>query len=274
MMKIVKLFAKPKLKSPVMLASWPGVGNVSLLNAAYLKKKLAFKDLAAIDATYFFEPTGVMAEDGIVEEPRYPQSSFYYWKNKAIGNDIILFIGEDQPATKARDLAHAILDTAAKFQVQKIYTCAAAVTRIHHTEEPRVWGVATSHGVADELRKYELVQEGTLQIAGLNGLLLGIAKEREMDGICLLGEVPSYATQIQNPIAALAVLRVLTDILGIDVDLEEMTQAANETRERMKQAAAIAMGEYIDYFTEPIWEQEDEDGDGEEGEGEEEENDE
>jgi len=26
-------------------------------------------------------------------------------------------------------------------------------------------------------------------------------------------------------------------------------------KERMKQVAAQAMGEYIDYFTEPIWEQ-------------------
>jgi len=105
---------------------------------------------------------------------------------------------------------------------------------------------------------------GNLQIAGLNGLLLGVAKEREVDGICLLGEVPVYATRIQNPMAALAVLEVMTTMLGVEVDLDELAQLAVETKQRMKQVASQAMGEYIDYFTEPIWErgeeEEDEEG--------------
>jgi hypothetical protein len=98
------------------------------------------------------------------------------------------------------------------------------------------------------------VQRGNLHIAGLNGLLLGIAKERNIEGVCLLGEVPMYATRIQNPMAALAILKVLTKMLDIEIDTAELAQLARETKEKMKQAAAAAMGEYIDYFTEPIWE--------------------
>ena len=131
---------------------------------------------------------------------------------------------------------------------------ANALTRIHHTEQPRVIGVATSQQVAEDLKSYDLAQIGNIQIAGLNGLLLGITKERDVEGVCLLGEVPTYATRIQNPIAALAVLKVLTEILGIEIDTAELAQQARETKERMKQIAAEAMGEYIDYFTEPIWE--------------------
>jgi len=44
-------------------------------------------------------------------------------------------------------------------------------------------------------------------------------------------------------------------MLDIEIDLAELTQLAVEMKERMKQVAAQAMGEYIDYFTEPIWEQ-------------------
>ncbi|NQT04958.1 MAG: PAC2 family protein, partial [Dehalococcoidia bacterium] len=116
---------------------------------------------------------------------------------------------------------------------------------------------------ADIFKKYDLINAGNLQIAGLNGLLLGVAKEREIEGICLLGEVPVYATRIQNPMAALAVLEVLTTMLGVEIDLDELAQLAVEAKQRMKQVAQQAMGEYIDYFTEPIWES-----------GEEEENDE
>jgi hypothetical protein len=59
--------------------------------------------------------------------------------------------------------------------------------------------------------------------------------------------------------AALAVVKVLTKMLNIDIDMAELTQLASETTERLKQAASEAMGEYIDYFTEPIWEQKEED---------------
>ena len=255
---LVKLCARPKLKSPVMLAAWPGIGNVSIIVATYLKRKLNFKELGEIEASYFFDPIGVVVKDNVVEAPQFPQNKFYYWKNKDGGSDIILFIGEDQPAAKAYELANCVLDVGLHFQVKRIYTCAAALTRIHHTEQPRVWGVATNQQVVEDLKKYNLVERGNLQISGLNGLLLGVTKEKDIEGVCLLGEVPMYATRIQNPMAALVVLEVLAKMLGIKIDMVELAQLAKETKERMKQVAAEAMGEYIDYFTEPIWEQREE----------------
>ena len=51
-------------------------------------------------------------------------------------------------------------------------------------------------------------------------------------------------------------VHALADLLGIKIDYSELKQAAAEARERMKQIAAEAMEEYIDYFTEPIWERE------------------
>jgi proteasome assembly chaperone (PAC2) family protein len=254
MNELVRLHVRPRLKSPVMLASWPGIGNVSLIVATYLKKKLPFKELGEIEPAYFFDPIGVIARDNIVEAPQFPESKFYYWKNKGGGSDIILFIGEEQPLTKGYELANCVLDVGERFQIKRVYTCAAALSSIHHTEPPRVWGVVTSPHLTEELKKYDLVQKGNLQIAGLNGLLLGVTKEREIEGVCLLGEVPTHTTRIQNPMAALAVLKVLTRILDIEIDLDELAEIASETTERMKQVAAEAMGEYIDHFTRPIWE--------------------
>jgi proteasome assembly chaperone (PAC2) family protein len=237
-----------------MLAAWPGIADVSIIVATYLRRKLEFKDLAEIEPSHFFDPIGVMAKDGLVEAPRFPQSAFYYRKNKGGLRDTILFIGEDQPVSKNYDMANCIIDVARRFEVTRIYTCAAALTRIHHSESPRVWGVVTNPKVARELKKYNLVQTGSLQIAGLNGLLLGVAKERGIDGVCLLGEVPTYATQIQNPIAALAIVKVLTRMLDVEVDTRELAELATEAGEKMKEVASKAIGEYIDYFTTPIWE--------------------
>ncbi len=254
MNKLVKLYARPKLNSPNMLTAWPGIGNVAIIVATYLERKLAFKKLGEVEASHFFDPIGVVVKDNVVEAPQFPQNRFYYWKNKEGGSDIILFIGEDQPASKGYELANCVLDVGLSFGVKRVYTCAAALSRIHHTEQPAVWGVATSQEVTKDLKRYDLVRKGNLQIAGLNGLLLGVAKEKGIEGICLLGEVPVYATRIQNPMAALAILKVLTTMLDIEIDIAELAQLAGEAKERMKQAAAEAMGEYIDYFTEPIWE--------------------
>jgi proteasome assembly chaperone (PAC2) family protein len=249
MLELVKIRARPKLKSPVMLAAWPGIGDVALIVASYLKKKLEFKDLAEIEPSWFFDPIGVLVKDNIVEEPQFPRSVFYYWKNKGKDSDIILFIGEDQPSAKGYDMAHCVLDVAERYNVKRVYCCAAALSRIHHTEQSGVWGVATSPEVLQDLQQYNLVQRGNLQIAGLNGLLLGVAKERGIEASCLLGEVPAYASRMQNPMAALAVLKMFMKILNIDVDITELAMIASE-----------AMEKYIDYFTQPIWEQ------GEEGE--------
>lgn len=251
----VKITARPKLNSPNMIAAWPGIGHVSMLVANYLEKKLEFSKLGEIKASRFFDPIGIDVRGNVVESPRFPQSTFSYWKHPAGGSDIILFTGEDQPSSNAYELANCVLDVGMRFQVKRVYTLAAAITRIHHTEQPRVWGVATVPQLLEALDKYDLVQRGNLQISGLNGLLLGVAKERNVEGICLLGEVPMYTTRIQNPMAALAILGVLPDMLGIELDTSEMSLAANETKNKMKELAAEAMEEYIDLFTEPIWEQ-------------------
>jgi proteasome assembly chaperone (PAC2) family protein len=224
-----------------------------MITASYLLRQLDFKPLAELQSDYFFNPIGVLVKDNVVEEPHFPQSRFYYLRNSR-GSDLILFIGEAQPSTKEYDMANCILDVGQRFKIKKVYTCAAALTRIHHTEQPRVWGVGTNQKIIHELQEYDLVRGGNLHISGLNGLLLGTAKKRDIDGICLLGEVPNYATRMQNPMAALAILNKLSVMLDIEVNTDELSQLASETKEVMKQVAAEAMEEYIDSFTEPIWE--------------------
>ena len=255
MMKdIVKIKARPKLESPNMLAAWPGISNVAMIVATYLHRKLGFKELAEIRSHHFFDPIGVLVKDSMIEAPQFPRNNFYYWKNEAGKSDIILFLSEDQPAGKGYELANCVLDVGLRFHVNRVFTCAAALTRIHHTEQPRVWGVGTNQSLARELARHNLVQGGNIQISGLNGLLLGVAKERDMDGICLMGEVPAYTSRVHNPIAALAIINVLKGMLDIEINTDELAQFADETKQQMKQVAAEAMEEYIDYFTEPVWE--------------------
>src|ERR1039457_4652028 len=121
MNELIKLYARPRLNTPNLLAAWPGVGNVAIIIASYLTSKLNFKDLAEIDPAPFFDPTGVLVEDSIIEAPQFPRSKFYYRKNDKKGrSDLVLFMGDDQPPTKGYDLAHTILDVALRFHVQRV----------------------------------------------------------------------------------------------------------------------------------------------------------
>ncbi len=237
-----------------MLAAWPGISNVAMIAGTYLAHKLNPKPLAEVIAPYFFDPIGVLVRENVVESPQFPESRFFYWKNKPGKRDLILFIGDDQPSSKTYELAHTVIDVAQRFGVKRLYTCAAALTRIHHSEQPKVWAAATREDLLVELKARNLVMGGDLQISGLNGLLLGVAKERKLDAVCLLGEVPHYASRLPNPTAALSIAETLLQILDIEVDLKELKEQAVEAAGRLKEMAAEAMGDYIDYFTEPIWE--------------------
>jgi hypothetical protein len=241
-----------------MLASWPGIGDVSLTAARYLVEKLNAVEIGEIEPINFFEPVGVTVRDNVVESPRFPESKFYYWQYPKAGKGLVIFIGEEQPAFKGYELVNCVLDVAQRLRVSRVYSCAAAVTRIHHSEEMKVWGAATAANLVDELSKQNVILRDSLRIAGLNGLILGMAKEREIEGVCLLGEVPSYATQIANPKASLAVLGILTKMLGITLDLTELSHLAERVDEEMDRIAKRVTAEYIDQFTEPIWEQDEE----------------
>ena len=253
MKKIVTFSKEPRPRACDLIAAWPGIGNLSLIVTRYLREKLNAEEIGEIEPSAFFDPIGVMVKDNVVEAPQFPEGKFYYWHNSEGKKDILFFISDEQPSYKGYDLANFILDVAKKFKVKRIYTFAAAIAKIHHTEQPKVWGVATRPALVDFLKKFEVVLRGRLQIAGLNGLLLGVAKERGMEGICLLGEVPSYTTRIPNPKASLAVMKVLLKVLGIEIDITDLAKIAEESDQQMKKLAAQAMGEYIDRYTRPIW---------------------
>ena len=249
----VIIHKEPKLRSPSLLAAWPGVANVALEATTYLKDKLQAVEFAEIEAQSFFEVTGVYVEKNLVQPPRLPENKFYYWKRKGKEGDLIIFLGEAQPSTRNREFADMILDVVERFGVKVVYTCAAALIS-HFPEQPRVWAAATDGELMDEMEKQGLVLKGDFFIAGMNGLLLSMAKEREMRGVCLLGETPRYLSEMRNPTASQAVLRVLTKLLKVDIDMTEMDNLAAQSRQQIEELIKESRRQFISDFTVPLWE--------------------
>jgi len=55
-------------------------------------------------------------------------------------------------------------------------------------------------------------------VSGLNGLLLGVASLEALPGLCLLGEIPYYTMNLENPRAVMAVADVLERYLHLQFD--------------------------------------------------------
>jgi len=217
----VRILKRPKLRSPYMVAAWPGMGGVAIIAANYLRQQLKAEEIGEIDPYHFFSPAQVLIQDYLIQAPEFPESKFYSWGEDR-DHGLLIFTGSSQPE-RGYEFAQRVLDVAEEFQVARIYTFAAFPMFIHHSRRPRVWGTVTNAELVEYLEEFgvRLMEQGS--IGGLNGLLLGVAKERGMGGICLLGEIPVYATQVANPKAAQAVLEVLLEMLDIGIDLNELS---------------------------------------------------
>ncbi len=226
----VIFYKEPQLNSPHFIAAWPGMGNVALRAASFLREKLQAEELGEIAPGDFFPLPGVTIRDNLIDEPRLPRSKFYSWRNQPDSRDILIFIGDAQPSSgKEYAFANRVMDIAIQFRAERIYTFAAMPSNIGHKEIPRVWGVATDAKLTEVLREFDVQIMASGHISGLNGSLLGVAKMRGIEGICLLGELPYYASQLENPRASKAVLEVLGNMLDINIDMTELENLAQYT---------------------------------------------
>jgi proteasome assembly chaperone (PAC2) family protein len=103
--------------------------------------------------------------------------------------------------------------------------------------------VPNSKALLEEVIKYDNTiimsgvegREGQGVITGLNGLLLGVAKHRGIDAICLMGEIPVYLQGFPFPYpkGSKSVLEVLTAALGIWMDMETVNHLAEESEKEL-----------------------------------------
>ena len=230
----IHVVADAKLRKPLLLAAWPGMGHVALKAFVFLHEALRAKNLAYIEEPDFFRVPGVSIQDGLVQSTLLPWSGFYYWHRDDEPGDLLFFVGDQQPVGgKEYELASVLLGFAEKYGVKRVVTAAAMPSAINHYQPSRVWITATNDELLSELTPYceRVLREG--QVSGMNGLLLGVAKQRRMEGYCLLGEIPFYTTEIENPKASMAVLQVLNRVLKLEVDLKELEELAQQTEKEI-----------------------------------------
>lgn len=221
------------LHNPWLVAVWPGMGHVALNGGYYLLSKLHMSFVAEFAPRELFEMEHVEVQNGLIKLGRLPQSRFFVWRDPEGQRDIVVFIGEAQPAVGKHAFCTKLIEFARTLGVERVFTFAAMATGMHPKRPPRTFGAATDQEGVDEIRRLELEVLEDGQIGGLNGVLLGVAAEQGLRGSCLLGEVPHMFAQWPYPRAARAVLDAFTTITGISVDFTELDEQAEAVEEKL-----------------------------------------
>jgi proteasome assembly chaperone (PAC2) family protein len=248
----IRLYKAPQLENPILIASWPGIGNIGIIAVDTLRGILGAEEFGEIEPWDFFYPKRASIKKGILEYLEFPSNKFYFKRTE--GKDLVFFVGEEQPTEggrmyaegkKAYQMANLVLDVAKKLKCRRVYTSGAAVALTHHTIKPRVWAVPNSESLIHEIKGYENTvlmsdiegRSGRGNITGLNGLLLGVAGKRGFEAICLMGEIPVYlqGLPLSYPKASKSVLEVLSHDLKIEINLDKLDELAEKVEQRIEE---------------------------------------
>jgi hypothetical protein len=213
----LKIHKLPKLDNPNMVAALPDMGNVAGIGVEFLVKKLRAELFAEL---YAYWPPAVSYDAGLI---KYDQSSYKFHYSKK--ENLVIFSGEFNPSDPRRlyEVCYEVVEMAKKLKVATLFSIGAAL-RQPDPSEPKIFGAATSTQLLNQLKKQKLrLLEGKGQITGFNGLILGIAKEKNLDSICILGEIDN--PNVIQPKAAQMILASLLEILQIaPFDMKELDE--------------------------------------------------
>jgi len=209
----IKELVKVELKDPILIEGLPGLGLVGKIATRYLIKQLNAKKFAYLYSPHF--PYFVLVnKKGNV---RLLRGTFYVWKNKNDGNDLVFFTGDSQAQTieGQYEISDCILDFARQSDVKMVVTVGGY--RMEVKDKPKVIVAAINQELLNKALQAKAVLSSVgSPIVGTAGLILGLARFRKIDALCLLGETRGY---LPDPKAAKSVLEVLRTMLGVDIDL-------------------------------------------------------
>lgn len=221
----------PEMEGPVMVQGLPGVGNVGRIAAKHMISTFQARKLGDLYSTAF--PHQVKAlPDGTA---RLMRNEIYH---STVQRDIVYLTGEMQPLpTDFRshyEMADTILDLCQRLDTDLIVTLGGHASGSEESSPRKVFGIASTQALASHCAEngVEILKDGgDMPIVGASGLVPAMAAMRGMEAICLLGQTAGDLGPDSD--AACAVLEKLTSILGIELDLGEVPEAADDIQREM-----------------------------------------
>lgn len=199
----------PALENPIFVQGLPGFGNVGRIAAHLLIKFCGAKPFAEFYSPSFPDYVSVSSK-GVCHLPRYE-----FYSASLEESNLVIMTGETQPSFDDVVAHYQVCAEIVDFVVE--HGCRFIVTMggVPLTEEKaQVYVAATSPKLAMEFMEKGAVIYSKGRIVGGTGLTLALAKERSLEGVCLLGATTGFKADRG---AGFHVFRFLMKALGKEI---------------------------------------------------------
>jgi hypothetical protein len=237
------------LRRPIMIlafAGWNDAAEAATTAARFLATSWHARPFAQIDPEDFYHfgltrPTVRFRTDASTErEIVWPTMDFWVAQAGGLPRDVIVGVAPE-PHLKWKTFGGLVLDLARRCEVSLVLTLGALLAAVPHTKPVRLVGSASDPELAARLGIRPTRYEGPTGIVGVLGT---ICRDQGVPTGSLWANVPHYISGVDNPKAALTLVRRVLAFLPADLDLSALVDGARQfddnLREIVKQNAKIA----------------------------------
>lgn len=236
----------PKLSDGRMVlafSGWMDGGDVSTGSVDWLAKVLGARPVGSIrpEGYYIYNFPGSMEvsalfrpstriEDGVIASYEPPENTFLCDED----SDLILFRAKE-PNFHWDEFANCIFSFAARAEVTTIYFVGSYGGSVPHTREPRLRSTVSDESLKPGIERHGIAFTNYEGPASFSTHLLAGAKSRGFRMASLVAEIPGYI-QGTNPACIEAMLKRLTALLGLQLDLRELRSLSEAWEEKLGEA--------------------------------------
>jgi predicted ATP-grasp superfamily ATP-dependent carboligase len=232
---------RPELTRPILLAAfrgWNDGAQAASLAAGYLAKTWGAERFAEVDPENFFDFQAtrphVSLEEGLTRRIDWPETAFYHARPEGLDRDIVLLLGIE-PNLRWRTFTELVVGLARELEIELLITLGALLADVPHTRSAPVTGSASDKGLVERLGLSASRYEGP---TGIVGVIHDECGKSGIPSASLWAAVPHYVSLTPSPRGALALCERLGDVLGIQIEADELEEAARNYEEQVSEAVA------------------------------------
>lgn len=174
-----------QLNDITLISSLPDMGRVGGLVTEHIAKALGASDAAKV---ILEDKPWINHKDGIIEIPADEYKILVDQKNS-----IVIFTGENQPQEPETvlKLVNFVIEATQKWGKIKSIISTGGYMPMQKSDGDAVYGIATGKESLEQIKDHgvRVLGNDVKSITWFNGLILGAAKEKNISGIGLFGEI-------------------------------------------------------------------------------------
>jgi len=247
------MFEEPGgLRQPVLImafSGWNDAAEAATTAARFLGQRWPSQPLASIDPEEFYHfglsrpYVRFKADSRNEREIVWPSTDFSLCRPPALERDLIVGVAIE-PHLRWRTYCGAVIELARRSGATLILTLGALLAEVPHTRPVRLVGGAHDPELAAKLGTRPTRYEGP---TGIVGVLNTLCREEGVPTASLWANVPHYVSGMENPKAALALVRRVLTLLGTDADLSELVEATRQFERNLDEVVGqnAKIAEYV-----------------------------